>query len=82
MKKTNRGFSIYKEIKDSYGSTVTVQESSAATQHCCWIFTNDHRGDDVVDCVGAKNNRQSVSPHLTKAQARRVAKALLKFSDS
>lgn len=79
-KKTVRGFNIYSEFKDSYGNAVTVQESSSANR-ACWIFVKNKDGKDVVDCIGALDNRQSVSPHLTPAQARRLAKALLKFAE-
>lgn len=68
MKRTDRGFDIYGEYKDSYGCLVRIQESSVAAKHCVWIFT--------VDSLGV-----NASPHLTKSQARRVAKALLKFAD-
>ncbi len=79
-KKTHRGFSIYKEFKDTYGSTIRVQESSSVSR-ACWVFVTNRDGKDVVDCIGARDNRQSVSPHLSPAQARLLAKALLKFAD-
>ena len=82
MKKTGRGFTIYSEIKDAFGQTITVQESSNAEKHCVWIFAKNRFGDEVVDCVGAKYNFSAVSPHLTKSQARKLAKALLKFADA
>lgn len=80
MRKTNRGFKIYGEYKDSKGSMVKIQESSAMGGPYVWIFCKDYKGNDVNDCVGATDNRISVSPHLSRAQARRVAKALLEFA--
>lgn len=35
---TERGFTIYDQFTDRYGHRVTVQESSLATEPCCWIF--------------------------------------------
>ena len=81
MKKTNRGFSIYSEFKDSYRNTVRVQESSAATQHCCWVFVTNEEGKDGV-WDPATSSYISATAHLTKAQARRLAKALLKFAET
>lgn len=79
MKKTNRGFSIFSQFKDSYGQDIRVQESSGIGPNggFVWIFCK--KGDaDGVEHLG---RWQSYSPHLTRAQARRVAKALLKFAD-
>lgn len=79
MKKTNRGFGIYSEFTDSYGQGITVQESSSATKHCVWIFTKGRDGKDYSMHMGEVH---VPSPHLTKAQARRLAKALLKFAEA
>ena len=70
MKKTSRGFNIYTEFRDTYKSEVRVQESSSACAPRVWIF-----------CESAPGNKD-MSPHLSPAQARRVAKALLKFADA
>lgn len=72
MKKTARGFNVYSEFRDTYGQKIAVVESSAATQHCVWIQTEARPSEPE-----AQNN----FPHLNKVQARRVAKALLKFAD-
>lgn len=69
MKRTARGFGIYTEFKDSFNSTVRVQESSNV-KAACWIFTNSNQHDGLC------------SPHLTPNQARRVARALLRFADA
>lgn len=78
MKRTPRGFSVYSEIKDSNGRTIRVQESSRADGPCVWIFCTDADGADAVMHVGKP---MAFSPHLTKAQARRVAAALLRFAN-
>jgi len=80
VKKTNRGFQIYGEYKDSKGSTIKIQESSGCGGPFVWIFCKDRDGKDVVPCVGAAGGHISIAPHLTRAQARRVAKALLEFA--
>lgn len=77
-KRTPRGFTIYGEYKDSRNQTVRVQESSSAAGPHCWIFCNDQDGTDAVIHLGRPMAR---SPHLTPAQARRVAAALLRFAD-
>ena len=81
MRKTHRGFGIYSEFKDTYGNTIIVQESSAATKHCCWVFTTNREGK-CGTFNQATQSFISASPHLTKAQAKRLAKALLKFAES
>lgn len=81
MKKTNRGFKIYGEYKDSKGSTVRIQESSSSIGGpYVWIFCKDRNGNDAVTCVDANNGMISISPHLSRSQARRVAKALMEFA--
>lgn len=76
VKKTNRGFNIYTEFTDTYGNEVRVQESSAACARRCWIFSN-RDGKDAHIHLGEP---QAFSPHLSPEQARRLAKALLKFA--
>jgi hypothetical protein len=48
MKRTNRGFSIYSEIKDANKQTVRIQESSHADGPLVWIFCNDANGDSAA----------------------------------
>lgn len=74
MTKTLRGFTIYSEFKDSYGQAVRIQESSAATRKCVWIF-----------CTASDNDCQPkvcLGPHLTVSQAKRVIRALQRFVGS
>lgn len=78
MKKTSRGFSIYGEYKDSRGNTLRVQKSSSAMEDAVWIFVKDKDGQEAYEHLGEIH---AVSPHLTKAQARRVAAALMKFAN-
>lgn len=78
MKRTPRGFKIYSEFKDTYGNQIRVQESSSACAGRIWIFTSFSDGKEVhYHCTG----HVSASPHLSKAQARRLAKTLLRFAD-
>jgi hypothetical protein len=60
---TERGFTVYDEFTDRYGGSVTVQESSLATEPACWIF--HHGGGGAI--------------HLTVDQASRVCEALQAF---
>ena len=78
MKRTPRGFAIYGDCKDSRGRSVRVQMSSAAGGPFAWIFCNEKDGSDAVMHMGKP---MAHSPHLTRAQARRVAKALMRFAD-
>lgn len=78
MKKTARGFSVYGEYKDSRRNKIRIQQSSSATQEAVWIFVENEKGEEAYVHLGQMH---AVSPHLTKAQARRVAKALLRFAD-
>lgn len=78
MKRTNRGFAIYTELQDAYGRIVRVQRSSSAEGRYCWLFCKNRMGEEGSFHLG---KWQSFSPHLTPAQARRIAKALLRFAD-
>jgi hypothetical protein len=80
MKRTSRGFAVFTEFVDTYGNKVRVQQSSAAGVDRCWIFSNYPDGSSAKH-HGATGELVSPSPHLTRAQARRVAKALLRFAD-
>jgi hypothetical protein len=67
MKKyTERGFRNYGEFKDSYGSIITVRQSSSATVNACWVFCHKETGEEF-------------SPHLTIKQAKRLITLLGKF---
>jgi hypothetical protein len=65
---TERGFTIYDQFTDTYGSKVRVQESSIATEPRCWIFT------DAASSMAA-----TTVPHLNVEQAKRVRDALDAF---
>jgi hypothetical protein len=62
---TPRGFAVYVELVDRHGSSVRVQESSAAEEPCVWIF--------------AERGEEPTAPHLTVEQARRVRDGLDTF---
>ncbi len=68
MKRTQRGFRIYGEFKDSYCSEVRIQESSSAMGRFCWIFS--HKAND---------QQTDFPPHLSVTQAKLMVKALTKF---
>jgi hypothetical protein len=68
VKKTSRGFKIYSEFTDSYGSKIRIQESSNAEKTCVWIFCNNDTG-----------HFSDPTPHLTVAQAKQVIKGLQAF---
>ena len=76
-KTTARGFRIYGEYKHTRG-TVRIQQSSASGHPCVWIFSRNQNGEDATIHMGGATSHP---PHLTKAQARRVAKALLEFAE-
>lgn len=74
MKRTPRGFGIYTEFVDGYRNEVRVQMSSSAMGRYVWIFCNPTEGSQF------EQHDKSPAPHLTPAQARRVARALLRFA--
>lgn len=70
IRKTARGFRIFAEFKDDYGTPFNVVESSSVDPHC-WIYYNDpeygkwHLGEKLPPAL-----------HLSPAQARRLIRAL------
>ena len=70
MKRTNRGFAIYTEVTDTYRNRCRVQASSAAGGRRVWIICK----------AGPTWGGSAPHPHLSPAQARRIAKALLRFA--
>lgn len=80
--RTERGFSIYGEVTDDRGNVTRVQRSSAVGEPCCYVFTKDRDGNDVHhNIVGVMGGAISVSPHLTREQARELAAILQRFAD-
>ena len=63
---TQRGFGVYAELVDRYGSKVRVQHSSLATETCVWIFASDNPDP----------NYENPSPHLTVEQAKAIRDGL------
>ena len=76
MNKTKRGFSIYTEFLDTYGQEVRVQQSSSAEEDRVWIFCNKE-GKSGFEKFGEIH---SYSPHLSRKQAFKLAKSLLRFA--
>lgn len=64
---TDRGFEDYTEFRDTYGSLVTVRQSSSAERDAVWIFCKDNP------------HMKEPSPHLSPEQAEQVADALMDF---
>lgn len=79
MKRTNRGFAVFTQFTDTYGADVRVQMSSAAGVRRCWVFA--HGGGTIRAEHREDQERNNAAPHLSPAQARRMAKALLRFAD-
>lgn len=77
MKRTSRGFAIFGEYKDSKRQLVRIQKSSSIRE-AVWIFCQDSAGNSVDTVPGYTLAK---CPHLTRHQARLVAKALLRFAD-
>lgn len=93
MKRTSRGFGIYTKFNDTRGAEVRVQASSEAGVRRCWIFvkggtTLGAKQRELAEACaavkwqmpGSEIISDSTSAHLTPSQARRVAKALLRFA--
>ncbi len=94
MKRTLRGFAVYTQFNDTRGAELRVQASSEAGVRRCWIFvkggsTLGAKQRELADACAAARFQMpgseiisdSTSAHLTPAQARRVAKALLRFAN-
>jgi hypothetical protein len=64
-KLTSRGFTIYGEFVDCYGSEITVQESSITGDPCCWVYCYRENKD--------------FTPHLTVPQAKQLIQLLEDF---
>ena len=63
---TSRGFAMYADFLDYYGSRIRVQQSSLATEDCVWIFCD----------------KEDMSPHLTRDMAKQMILALAEFVGS
>lgn len=91
---TNRGFNVYGEFTDDYGSKIRVQQSSSATQDGVWIFAEHPEGHELpprfrerLAAAGFARPADLAdlaavlepSPHLNVEQAKRVRDALDAF---
>jgi hypothetical protein len=91
---TPRGFNVYAEFTDTYGSDIRVQQSSNAERDAVWIFANHPDGHEIpprfkqrlasagftrpVDIAELASVLEP-SPHLDVEQAKRVRDALDAF---
>jgi hypothetical protein len=82
---TRRGFINYDEFTDSYGSNITVRQSSSAAGPRVWIFAEHDPADRylsaaerqlIAGAAAAFGARLTPTPHLDVAQARRLRHAL------
>lgn len=73
MKKTSRGFDIYSEFIDLYGSNVRIQKSSIDGLDACWIFVEN---EGTRNCPDYKTDG---AIHLDKKQAQVIIEALKVF---
>jgi hypothetical protein len=69
---TPRGFDTYDRFSDSYGASVTIRQSSAASGPHVWLFIE---GGGTV----SPSHPNDGSAHLDVEQARRVRDALDTF---
>lgn len=76
-KKTQRGFPIYCEFKDTYGGTVRLQMSSAVEKRL-WVFY-DHPENGKMGVAGYGDKPVIIAPHLDEHQARQVMLGLKEF---
>ena len=76
MKKTLRGFNIYGSLTDSRKNKLRVQESSEIGPPRVWLFAQNKDGNDAIIHLGKP---MSISPYLSKAQAKRLADMLMRL---
>ena len=81
MKRTARGFAIYTEFHDQHGNEVRLQRSSAIGPRAAYLFTHFEDGTDHRPHPPSPGGIIVANPYLSPKQARRLAKALLKFAD-
>lgn len=70
LRYTARGFADYAEFVDTYGATVTIRQSSAATADRVWLFIKK----DATD-----GDRNDGAAHMNKQQAIAVVQALTEW---
>lgn len=87
---TPRGFATYATFTDSYGAEVRVQRSSSASGRRCWVFVSGGStlsprqkalSEESPEQPGDRIVNDHTAAHLTPAQARKLAEALLYFAD-
>jgi hypothetical protein len=70
--RTVRGFVIYDEFKDTYTTTVRVQESSAVYSHC-WLYVES---EPVAEPQERTGQRVTLAIHLAPSGVARLIRAL------
>jgi hypothetical protein len=85
---TSRGFTVYAEFTDSYGSRIRVQESSSAEGPRVWVFADHAEPPALPEKFARRLHGVDLdelaaflepSPHLDVEQARRLRDALDAF---
>lgn len=74
-RRNERGFKIYGEFVDTYGSKVSVTESSLATARRCWVQI--HREPGIVN--GATVIGQRGMAHLDRRMAKQLVRGLTRW---
>lgn len=72
---TQRGFANYAEFVDTYGATVTVRQSSAATADRVWVFIDKKTDRDLEDANHG-------AAHLSKPMAIELVRALQEWIET
>jgi len=65
MRTTERGFKVFAEFRDKYHHETRVQESSAASERCVWIFTESNAAHLTVEM--AKQVRDALNEFIDGA---------------
>lgn len=79
MEKDARGFGVFTRLHDERGCKVVVKESSIAGCRRAWLFVGG--GESNVDIISRRGAEPVAGAHLSPREARRIAKALLRWAD-
>jgi hypothetical protein len=80
IERDQRGFVVFTRLHDERGCKVVVKESSAMGRKRAWIFVGG--GSSNINLVSTRPEMEAMAgAHITPREARRIAKALLRFAD-
>lgn len=80
-KKDARGLAVFTKFADERGCEVTVQESSTAGGRRAWLFLRGGASNGDVVSRRAASAAPIMAAHLSPQEARRIARALLRWAD-